>query len=241
MNNSAIQNNTKEPIMQLPIIAIFLAIVAGTMDGYVYYTTKSYATFQSGNIILAGYTFATGNMDKLIPTLCSILSFGIGAIATAIIRNWNNCRNKVFTYTILSIEVIVLIILSLNVVHKLFLPLHIAWILSFLAGMQGNAFHKIDKMLYGNIAVTLNVQLAFNYLAQIFFKSNADKKADMIKKFFDYFLVLVGFALGAAISAILVPHLNSYTLLITAVGTLCIIGVAKQIHKKNPDQPVDSD
>ena len=35
-------------------------------------------------------------------------------------------------------------------------------IISFLAGMQENTFHKIDGMLYGNIAVTLVVQLAFN-------------------------------------------------------------------------------
>ncbi len=239
MNNTVV-NNTKEPLMQLPIIATILAVIAGTMDGYAYFTTKTFATFQSGNIILSGYTFATDNIEKLIPTLCSILCFGLGAVATAIIRNWHNTRNKVWTFTILVIEIIVIFLLSLNSVHNLFLPLHVAWILAFIAGMQGNAFHKIDNMLYGNIAVTLNVQLAFNYLAETFFKSNVGEKSQMFKKFFDYFIVLIGFALGAGISAILTSHIGSYSLLFTVLALLVLFFIGKNLQKKNPTANIDS-
>lgn len=230
----------KEPLMQLPIIAFFLAIVAGSMDGYAYFTTKTFATFQSGNIILSGYTFATDNIDKLVPTLVSILCFGLGAMATAYIRNWNNTRNKVWTFSILAFEVIVMLLLATNAIHNLFLPLHIAWILSFLAGMQGNAFHKIDNMLYGNIAVTLNVQLAFSYLAETFLKINTDKRKEMFKKFFDYFIVLIGFAAGAGITALLVPLMGSYTLIFTTLGLILIFIVGQILRRKHPDVPIDS-
>ena len=239
MSNTNI-DNTKEPLMQLPIIATLLAIIAGSMDGYAYFTTKTFATFQSGNIILSGYTFATGEIDELIPILCSILCFGLGAVATAIIRNWYNTRNKVWTFTIIIIEIVVLILLSITSIHSLFLPLHIVWILAFLAGMQGNAFHKVDNMLYGNIAVTLNVQLAFNYLAEMCFKSNQGKRALMIKKFFDYFIVLVGFSLGAGLSAILVPHFGSYTLLFTVVGLACLLFTGKLLKGDQPNEVIDS-
>lgn len=239
MNNEVV-TNSKEPITQLPLIAFFLAIAAGTMDGYAYFTTKTFATFQSGNIILSGYTLATDDIVKLIPTVISILCFGLGAASTAIIRNWNNCRNKVWTFTILSIEMIVLVLLSLNPIHNLFLPLHIAWILAFLAGMQGNAFHKINGMLYGNIAVTLNVQLAFNYLAETFFKSNADKSKLMFQKFWDYFLVLIGFALGAGISALLAKSIGSYALIFTAVALACIFIYGKVALKKDHTALIDS-
>lgn len=240
MDKTAVNNNIKEPLMQLPIIAIILAIIAGSMDGYAYFTTKTFATFQSGNIILSGYTFATDNIDKLIPTLCSILFFGLGAVATAIIRNWHNTRGKIWTFTILGIEIVVIFFLALNTVHNLFMPLHIAWILAFIAGMQGNAFHKVDNMLYGNIAVTLNVQLAFNYLAETFFKSNVGEKSLMLKKFFDYFIVLVGFALGAGISAVLTSHLGSYSLMFTVLVLIVLFLIGKNLQRKNPTAKIDS-
>lgn len=230
----------KEPMMQLPIIAVFLAIVAGTMDGYVYFTTKTFATFQSGNIILSGYTLATENVEKFVPIILSILFFGLGSMATAIIRNRFNSRNKVWTFTILLFEIILLLILSMNMTHQLFAPLHIAWILSFLAGMQGNAFHKIDNMLYGNIAVTLNVQLAFSYLAETFFKVNTDQRKVVFKKFVDFFVVLIGFSAGAGISAFLVPHIGSYTLVITALGLLGIYIIGRILRKEDPTIPIDS-
>lgn len=229
-----------EPLMQLPIIALFLAIAAGSMDGYAYFTTKTFATFQSGNIILSGYTLATGDTSKLIPTLCSILSFGIGAMVLAWIRDTYNQKQKVWTFTILGIEIVILLLLITNELHRLFSPLHIAWILAFLAGMQGNAFHKIDKMLYGNIAVTLNVQLAFNYLAESFFKSNHHKKRFVAKKFFDYFIVLVGFALGAGVTAILVPHIGAYSIfvIIIALAAIYIAGIV--LRNRHPKDPIDS-
>lgn len=236
-------DNTRMPLTQFPSIAFILAIVAGSMDGYAYFTTKTFATFQSGNIILSGYTFATDDIHKLIPTLCSILLFGLGAATLAIVRNWHNTRNKVWTYSILTFEVIVLVILAFNSSYKMLEPIHIAWILAFIAGMQGNAFHKIDGMLYGNIAVTLNVQLAFNYLAETFFKSNKGKQREMFNKFFAYFVVLVGFALGAGIAALLAKALGehqSFTLIFTALGLVVIFAIAKFAQQKDPTLPLDS-
>lgn len=106
--------------------------------------------------------------------------------------------------------------------------------------MQGNAFHKVDNMLYGNIAVTLNVQLAFNYLAEMCFKSNRGKKAVMLKKFFDYFIVLVGFSLGAGLSAILVPHFGSYTLIFTVLGLAWLLFSGKLLQEDKPNEIIDS-
>lgn len=229
-----------EPLMQLPVIAIFLAIAAGSMDGYAYFTTNTFATFQSGNIILAGYSLANGNFERLIPILCSILFFGVGAMTLAFIRNSYNQKKKIWTFTILTIEIIAILFLVTNEIHKLLSPLHIAWILSFLAGMQGNAFHKIDKMLYGNIAVTLNVQLAFNYLAESLMKSNHHRRKFVIKKFFDYSIVLVGFALGAGITAVLVPLFHSYTLLVIVLALLAIYITGAILRRRHPNDPIDS-
>lgn len=227
-------SSSKDDFMELPIIAVILAIAAGAMDGYAYFTTKTFATFQSGNIILSGYTFASDDAAKLVPTLCSILAFGLGAVALAFIRDASEKKNKIWTFKILIIEMFILLFLITNDAHKLLTPLHIAWALSFVAGMQGNAFHKIDKMLYGNIAVTLNVQLAFGFFADGLV--NGSKRMMYFKKAFDYFIVLVGFAFGAGLAAILTNHLGSYTMILIIAPLLVIFIIGKGYAKKHPSQ-----
>jgi uncharacterized membrane protein YoaK (UPF0700 family) len=106
--------------------------------------------------------------------------------------------------------------------------------------MQGNAFHKIDGQLYGNIAVTLNVQLAFNYLAETFFKINKPNRQAIFKSFGNYLLVLCGFAAGAFLSAAMTPVFDSYTLVITALGLIGIWCVVWTIHKQDTQAPIDS-
>lgn len=229
-----------EPLMQYPIIAIFLAIAAGTFDGYAYFTTQTFSTFQSGNIILFGYTLATSDFVKFVPVVISIATFALGAIVTAIIRDAFAKRGKIWTFSILVFEVVALVAIIFAIELKVFDAHQIVWLLAFLAGMQGNAFHKIGGMLYGNIAVTLNVQLAANYLAETFFKSNKEQRAVMFSKFFNYFIVLVGFGGGAYLSASLVPMWGGYTLLISIAALVGVYVAGLILHKRNSDLPIDS-
>ncbi len=239
MNNST-NNTLKEPLVELPIVAFFLAIAAGAMDGYCYFTTNTFATFQSGNIILSGYTIATKDIAKLIPTLYSIAFFALGAIFLAFVRDTMLKKNKIYSFFALVFEIILLLLLSTNSFHELFTPMHIAFVLSFVAGFQGNAFHFIDKMLYGNIAVTLNVQLAASYLGEALMKINRSERGLLFKKFFDYFIILVGFALGAFISAIAAKEVGSYTLIIPALSLLGIYIVGKIVVKNNAKADIDA-
>lgn len=240
-SNPVTEKNIDEPLMQLPLVAVLLAIVAGSMDGYTYFFTNSYATFQSGNIILFGYTLATGDMDKFLAILTSILSFGIGCFVTAIVRIEFTKRGKVWTFSILIFEIVILLLLSIHFINYQFERFQVAWILSFLAGMQGNAFHKIDGQLYGNVAVTLNVQLAFNYLAETFFNVNKLNRRHVFNKCLNFFTILAGFAAGAFLSAIITPYFDSYALLITVFGLIGIVCIVWTLHREYKDAPIDSD
>lgn len=239
MTNS-IPKKTNEPLVELPIVAFFLAIAAGALDGYAYFTTKLFATFQSGNIILTGFTIATDDMTKLYPTLYSIGAFSLGAMALAFLRDSYINKNKTWSFVALAFEMVVLLILATNTFHELFSPLHIVFILAFIAGFQGNAFHYIDKMLYGNIAVTLNVQLAASYFGEWLMKINSDERKQKFKNFFDYFIILIGFAFGAFVSAILAKPIGSYTLIIPILSLAAIYIVGKRYHKKNPTVQIDA-
>lgn len=243
MTEKTIQNKQVIPLMQLPVIAFFLAIAAGSLDGYAFFTAKTFATFQSGNIIMLGYTLATEPLIKIIPYLGSILCFGLGAMATVALRSMHKRRGKVWTFRVLVFEiaVLILVVLITNIWAGALSVIHVVWILAFIAGMQGNAFHKIGEMLYGNIAVTLNVQLAFSYFAEVYFQKTPKAKKDSWYRGYCYFIVLVGFALGAAISALLTKHFGSYTLLFTIMPLIAIYLTAAVLHKQSPSTPIDSD
>ena len=95
----------KIPFMQLPTIAFLLAITSGMLDGYAFFTTKSFATFQSGNIIMLGYEFAKHGITAVIPYVIAIFSFGAGAMLLALLRYKYNTDEKTWTFTLLSLEI----------------------------------------------------------------------------------------------------------------------------------------
>lgn len=224
------------PVMELPMIAFLLAIAAGSMDGYTYFIGKAFSTVQSGNIILIGQTIATKSWDHLGTVLITILCFGLGSVATGILEVIGVKKKEIWAFEILIIESIILILLGFSEINGLFETLHICMIISFLAGMQGNAFHKIDGMLYGNVAVTLVVQLAFNYIVQAF----AGQKG-ALKNSWLYFSVLLGFACGGLIGTLLTVQFGEKSLWFTALFLIGIAIYSKIIKAENHAIVIDPD
>lgn len=105
----------------------------------------------------------------------------------------------------------------------------------FAAGMQGNGFHKIKGMLYGNVAVTLVVQLAFNYLMQAFFSKRAADGSSNLYNSGLYFLVLLGFAGGGAAGFGLDLLWSGLSVIGAMVVTLMLMGAAIT-DKADPDE-----
>ncbi|MEY0233107.1 YoaK family protein [Providencia manganoxydans] len=231
----------KIPFMQLPTIAFLLAITSGMLDGYAFFTTKSFATFQSGNIIMLGYEFAKHGLAAIIPYIITIFAFGAGAMLLAWLRYKYNTNEKTWTFTLLSLEIILILLLIAYIYfYKVEASgFHAVWALSFIAGMQGNAFHKINGMLYGNIAVTLNVQLGFSSLAEsVAFKGQERREA--LYKSYCYFLTLFGFAGGAFMMAMLADYAREYALLVTLIPLCLIFTMGRHFSKENSGLSIDS-
>lgn len=229
-------NNVKEvarfPLMEMPIIAFILAIVAGSMDGYTYLMAKSFSTVMSGNIILLGQTLATNDLVKFTSIALIILCFGLGSGVTAVVQLHSLVKHKSWTAEILFIEAVILFVLGIKGINSAMGMTYVCMSISFLAGMQGNAFHKIDGMLYGNVAVTLVVQLAFSYIAQALFG-----KKGAAKNGFLYFQVLVGFAIGALMGTFSSLYWAEKSLWLTAV-ILLLMGVYTKVIKKEDSQEI---
>lgn len=110
-------SSPKVPFMQLPTISFLLAIASGMLDGYAFFTTKSFATFQSGNIIMLGYEFAKHGLTAVMPYIISIISFGAGAMLLAWIRYRYNTDEKTWTFTLLSLEIVLLLLLIIYIFY----------------------------------------------------------------------------------------------------------------------------
>lgn len=220
---------SNEPYMAFPIIAFLLAITAGSMDGYTYFIGKAFSTVQSGNIILLGQTIATGNWSHFSTVFITVIAFGLGAALTALVQK--NKKNG-WSFSVLLIEIVVLFFLTLNTVVQNLASIHICMIISFLAGMQGNAFHKFGKQLvYGNVAVTLVVQNAFSFLMKSFYKESGALKKSLL-----YFSVLLGFSLGGFVGTKLAIHNSNKALWLPIIILIIVYGVGKYLDRKTKDE-----
>jgi uncharacterized membrane protein YoaK (UPF0700 family) len=183
--------------MERPVVALLLAVVGGVLSGFTFYTVQLFSTVQSGNVVQAGYQIAAHGGVRWQHAVLAILSFGIGSAATAVIENVLIRFQFDYSYVVLFIEAAVLILMGFSFVHEHWSPLAYAYVVSFLAGMQGNAFHRVDGFLYGNVAVTLVLQQAFNHLVQGLF---GNRRVHLLQSGL-FFIVLLGFAAGGYIGA----------------------------------------
>lgn len=220
--------------METPGIAFLLAISAGLLNAWTFAYAKTFATVQSGNVVQVGYQLVAGDWEKFLFSAGSVLAFGLGSfvagafIATALRRNTRYSPHiQAALVALLGLAVVLIATDATS-------PEYIAMLISFAAGMQGNGFHKIKGMLYGNVAVTLVVQLAFNYLMQAFFSKKAADGSSNLYNSGLYFLVLLGFAGGGAAGFGLDLLWRGLSIIGAMLLTLVLMG-ASITDKTDPD------
>ncbi|MGP0037559.1 MAG: YoaK family protein [Solirubrobacteraceae bacterium] len=209
---------TRPPLMEMPIVAAILALAAGSMDGFTFFSAHTFSTVQSGNVIQVGYWIAKSDLTKVGDVGLAIVAFGAGAMVTAFIQEFRAKRGHAISPLILLTEAAILAIVGLPFVGNNISTLDLAYIVSFVAGMQGNAFHKSEGMLVGNVAVTLNVQLAFNYLARALFGTPTAN----LRKGGVYALVMLGFAAGGVLGGLAANHTDVRALWVPAAILLAL-------------------
>ena len=219
--------------MGIPLIASLLALASGFIDGYTYSTTKVFATFQTGNVILPTWHLSSLTFKDFLPGLVSLSCFGAGAMSLAFIRDINLKYKKTWVFKVLFFEVFFILLLASNGIHHLLTPLHLTWLLAFVIGMQGNAFRQVDNMLYSNITTTLNVLFAFSFFAEALQKKKYRKS--YLKKSFDYLIVFIFFFIGVFISTILYQnfHFLSFTVAIIPLVIIILIGKVYLFKNRN--------
>jgi uncharacterized membrane protein YoaK (UPF0700 family) len=232
------------PLMESPVVGFFLAFMAGTMNAWTLPNAATFSTVQSGNVLSSGYWLIQGDWEKFAFPFISVIAFGLGSAVCGVAMTASLRHGRSFTTSILVAEAIILIILGILAltlvgeaagrVAGLDLSADhtataraIALGISFVAGAQGNAFHKDHGMLYGNVAVTFVVQMAFNFLVQSFFRKTGINGEPNLKWSGIFFLVLLGFASGGAIG-FAADHLitNGVSIFIPAFIALILVALS---------------
>ncbi len=216
--------------MENPVVAGWLAAAAGSMDGFTFFSANTFSTVQSGNVVQIGYWIANDNWHRVLEVGLAIVAFGLGVMVMAAIEHILRTRGRTVSFHVLFVEAAVLATLGLPFVGGELDAKVVAYVVSFLAGMQGSAFHKAEGMVVSNVAVTLNVQLAFNFLTRALLR---DRRANLLRSGV-YTLVLVGFAAGGIAGGLLADRVDERALwfpavLLLALGVLALSDARRRL------------
>lgn len=241
------------PLMEQPFVGFLLAFMAGAMNAWTLANASTFATVQSGNVVSMGYWLVQGDWTKFWFPAISVLAFGLGSALSGVLMTAFVRSGKTFTTGILismTLLLVIFAILAITVVgdgdgkaaaldltaeHSA-VAHFIAYGVSFVAGAQGNAFHKNHGMLYGAVAVTFVVQMAFNFLFQSMFKKIGINGETNLKWAGIFFLTLLGFSGGAAIGFLVDQAItNGASLFIPALIALALVFVAFRRKLQNVD------
>ena len=234
----AAKNSTQTnvfPLMEERRVGFSLAFCAGLMNAWTFFHAQTFATVQSGNVIQVGYRLVEGDWIAFWFAFSSVIAFGLGSavcgvLMTTLIKEGRNFSNIVLWSECILLSIITLLAFT-NTIPLAFLAVSI----SFVAGMQGNAFHKDHGMLYGNVAVTFVVQMAFNFMAQSFFKKNGINGESNLMWAGIFFFVLFGFAIGGALGFFCDKYIGNNTSLIITIISLLLITIFSRKDKSSPD------
>lgn len=223
------------PFMERPFVGFLLAFMAGTMDAWTFGNVQTFATVQSGNVVSSGYWLVQGDWARFGFAFYSILAFGLGSLVCGIVITSMLRRGRSYTPWVLFTQAALLLACGVVALRGDFEPHHIAYVVSFVAGAQGNAFHKSHGMLYGNVAVTFVVQMAFNFLIQAAFNRKGINGEPNLMWAGLFFFVLFGFAAGGAVGFLIDVWADGVALFLPAALALVLAVIAVRERK----QPVD--
>lgn len=187
------------PLMEDKSVGVMLAFMAGLLNAWTLAHAQTFATVQSGNVIQSGYRLVEGDWPAFVFAFGSVIAFGVGSAVCGVLMTTMLRRGHVFTPVVLSIQCAILVGLAVASRMELIDPHVVAYAVSFVAGAQGNAYHKNHGMLYGAVAVTFVVQMAFNFVAQSLFSRKGINGEPNLMWAGLFFSVLIGFAAGGGV------------------------------------------
>lgn len=215
--------NKKEVFYERLLIGMLLSAAAGSLDAYSYLEHgEVFAGLQTGNLILLGINLGKLNLNQITQYLVSILFFAIGTIIVRWVQQQEELfKNRPFSISegILMYEVALLIIVA--IFSKILPNTVITGMLSLAASGQLQHFRKLKGGPFTSLMMTGNIRTTAESIYDGLFRG--DQKA--LSKGIDTGLIIGSFTLGALLAGALTNVTGSFTIILSALILLIIIGL----------------
>lgn len=212
-----------------------LLFVGGFFDAYSYLIRgKTFATMQTGNMILLVYNLFEKEFVKAAMYLIPIFAFFMGVVIAQIIETKLKKLGKIKWYEIIILLEIILVIITM------FIPIgdlnYLAnMLISFAAGIQLNSFRKANGLALATTMCTGNLKSAGTNLADFILK----REKKFIFNFLLYVSLILVFMLGCFSSYILTNKLNNYSIAFVTIPLIFILIVSIIFKVNSNDKKSD--
>lgn len=193
------------------ILAVLLTLAGGFQDAYSYNCRGHvFANAQTGNIVLLGQNLAQGNLQTALHYAFPLAAFLAGVYVTEWVRHLYSEYQKVhWRQIVLAVEFLMLLLAgflpqSMNVLSNV--------CMSFACAMQVNSFRKFRGFPSATTMCIGNMRSAMESLGQY----HIIKDKELLKKSSHYGIIILVFAVGAALGAVFCMSMGDRAIWIAA-------------------------
>ena len=191
------------------ILVVLLTIVGGFFDAYTYACRDQvFANAQTGNIVRLGIMIADGNYLQVIRYSIPILAFIIGVYLTVGIRYHHDSSSFHWRQSILLVECIVVVIVSMIPIGKWNLLANV--MISFICAMQAECFRKVQGSPFSSTMCTGNLRSA----TECFYQAVHGLNPSALAKCKQYGSIILSFIFGAILGTWLTHYLLEKAILL---------------------------
>lgn len=193
------------------VLGVILTLAGGFQDAYSYNCRgQVFANAQTGNIVLLGQNIASGNFQNALHYLFPLIAFLGGVYLSEWIRelckgyqkfHW---RQIVLLFEIVMLAVAGLLPQNLNVASNV--------LMSFACAMQVDSFRKFRGIPCATTMCIGNMRSGTELLC----KYHITKDPELRRKSLHYYFIILVFAIGAAIGAVVSKRFGNPSIWIAA-------------------------
>jgi uncharacterized membrane protein YoaK (UPF0700 family) len=206
----------KQNMSEKYIVALLMCFTGGAFDAYSYYMRgKTFATMQTGNMILLGYNLVNGEKIKALMYLIPIFAFFFGAFISQCLSNLIKEDKLIrFEQIVILFEIICVIPSffieegNLNFLSNMFI--------SLASGAQLNTFRKTKGLAIATTMCTGNLKSIGEAFGNFVTRYDKHYLLNMLL----YFALILSFFTGAIISFCLAKVIGIYAVVVSLISLI---------------------
>ena len=202
-------NQALRPISEGYLFSALITVAGGFLDAYTYLTRgKVFATAQTGNIVLMGLRLAEGQLSLVLFYFIPVLAYALGVLAAEFLKAYLARHPRLYwKQAVLGVDCLLLLAVAFVPSGALDPAVNVA--VSFISALQMQSFRSLRGSAYASTMCTGNLRSGSEELSRYLRTGHPDALASAL----GYYAIILFFALGAVLSAILTRCFGVYSVL----------------------------